>query len=95
MWCVLGTLGSFLKAASRSEGCLYLRLRLSPLALPCPRVDEEAATDWSAGMSLDPLSDREGFEEEHRRWCPRVRRGTEAAVALGAEETSDDARLPA
>jgi len=35
-------------------------------------------------MSLDPLSDLEGFDDDARRWCPRPMKGAEAAaVALG------------
>lgn len=68
MWWVVGTLGSFLKELSFSEASLFLRFRFSPAALPSARAEADAGTDWPAGMSLDPLSDLEGFEEEHRRW---------------------------
>ena len=70
MWCVLGTLGSFLNEASFPDASLFLRLLLSPEALPSARAVEEAGTDWPAPveMSLEPLSDFEGFDEEKRRW---------------------------
>lgn len=89
MWCVLGTLGSFL-VASRSA----LRFRFSPPALLWPRGD--AATDWPGDMSLESLSDLEGFDDEHRRWWPRPMKGVDAAAAaLGAEEAKDGASPPA
>jgi hypothetical protein len=61
---VLGTLGNFLIEAARSEASLLLfRFRFS-----LPDLGEVAAgTDWPAEISLAPLSDFEGFEEEHRR----------------------------
>lgn len=67
MWCVLGTLGSLLKVASRSDASLVFRFRLSAV-LPSARADvDEAGTDCPAEMSLEPLSGREGFEDEYRR----------------------------
>ena len=60
MWWVLGTLGSFLKAAFRSaESLVY---RLLP-ALLSPRADADAGTDCPAAISLG-ASDREGFDDE-------------------------------
>lgn len=83
MWYVLGTLGSLLKEASLSDASLDLRLRLS---LPVLGADvAEAGTDCPAAISLEPLSDRDGFEDEQRRWWPRKATGAEAA-------TVDDAR---
>lgn len=81
---MLGTLGSFLKLVFLSS--LFLRFLFSPAALPSALVDaEDAGTVRPAAMSLDPLSAGfEGFEEEHRRWWPRVK--TEAA--FGAEAMS-------
>lgn len=50
--------------AARSEASLLLfRFRFS---LP-DFGDVAAGTDWPAEISLAPLSDFEGFEEEHRR----------------------------
>jgi hypothetical protein len=61
----LGTLGSFFIEAARSEASLLLlRFRFSPPDLGVV----VAGTDWPAEISLEPLSDLEGFEEEHRRW---------------------------
>lgn len=93
MWCVLGTLGSFF-VASR---LILLRFLLSPPAPPALPAAVSAARPWAAtllvaGMSLDSLSDREGFEEEHRLWWPRPRNGVEADAALGADETRVDVR---
>lgn len=94
MWCVLGTLGSFFAAASRSDDFRFL---FSPPDLPCPRAEADAGTDWLAGMSLEPLSDREGFDDDDLRWCPRPKKGTDvAAAALGtAEQTSVEVSPPA
>lgn len=92
MWCVLGTLGSFLNGASFADASLFFRLLLSPVALPSARADDEAGTDWSAPaeMSLEPLSDFEGLDDEKRRWWPRMKTGEEAA-ALDAEDAMDEA----
>ena len=67
---MLGTLGSFLNEAPFEDASLFFRLLLSPDALPFARAVDEAATDWPAPveMSLEPLSDFEGFDEEKRRW---------------------------
>lgn len=70
-----------------------LRFRFSPPALPSPRAEaDDAGTDWPAAMSLEPLSGREGLEEEKRRWWPRAKTGTVAAAALGAEEAREQTR---
>jgi hypothetical protein len=80
MWCVLGTLGNFLTEAARSEASLLLlRFRFS---VPDLGLAVEAGTDWPADISLEPLSDLEGLEEEHRRCWLRRKTG----MALGAEE---------
>jgi len=100
MWWVLGTLGSFRnEAALTSEASLLFRFRFSPAALPSPRAEaDDAGTDWPAATSLEPLSGREGFEEEKRRWWPRTKSGTVAVAAfLEAEEAaaSEETRPPA
>lgn len=77
MWWVVGTLGSFLKAAFRSDESLVFRFLLPLLS---PRVDVDAGTE--AAISLGS-SDREGFEEENRRWG-RFRMKLEAAT-FGAD----------
>lgn len=60
---MLGTLGSF--CAEACEDLDFL-LRFSPEDF----ADwVEAGTDWPAGRSLGPLSELEGFDEEHLRWC--------------------------
>lgn len=81
---MLGTLGSFLKAASRSVDSLGFRFLLP---LPSPRDDVEAGTDWRAAIPLGS-SDLEGFDEENRRWG-RLRMKLEAVI-FGA----DAARAP-
>ncbi len=91
MWCVAGTLGSFLNEASRAAASLLFRFRLSPEALPSCR-DDEAGTDWPAENSLEPLSGREGLDEEKRRWWPRMMTGVEAAAATAALGAADAAR---
>jgi hypothetical protein len=91
MWCVLGTLGSFFIEALLSEPSLFFRFLLSPPVLPSVRAAGDAATDSPAEMSLDPLSDLEGFDDEHLRWWPRAKTETDAA-ALGADVTRDVAR---
>jgi hypothetical protein len=42
-------------------------------------------------MSLGPSFDREGFEEENLRWCPRTKTGAEAAATL--DLGTEDARV--
>lgn len=80
---MLGTLGNFFTEADRSEvSLLLLRFRFS---LPDLGV-AAAGTDCPAEISLDPLSDFEGFEEEHRRWCARIKTG----VVLGVVEAKED-----
>jgi hypothetical protein len=81
--CVLGTLGSFCDAAS------FVRLFLfSGPALASPARDDDdvvagtAAADWP-GISLGPLSELEGLDEEQRRWW-RKGRETPTAAAMGA-----------
>jgi hypothetical protein len=94
MWCVLGTLGRLLKEdAAFCDPSLFFRFLLSLPALPSLRAAGEAVTDWPAATSLAPLSDLEGLDEEHRRWCPRTKIGAEAATALGAEGARQDTRL--
>lgn len=76
-----------------------MRFRFSLPALPSARADpDEAGTDWPAAISLDPLSDLEGFEEEHRRWWLRTARGAdfdadearaETMPVWGVEETAE------
>lgn len=83
---MLGTLGSFFIAAFLSEAFLFL---FSPPVLPCPRADADAGTDWS-GMSLAPLSDLDGFDDDARRWCPR--QGTEAAAEEATLGRTEQAR---
>lgn len=91
---MLGTLGSFLKEATRSDESLFFRFLLSPPALPSPRLElEDAGTDWSAEMSLDPLSDLDGLDEENLRWWPLTMTGLE--VALGAAAVREATRPPA
>ena len=91
MWCVLGTLGSFFTEALLSEASLSFRFLLSLPALPSARAAGEAATDSPAEMSLGPLSDREGFDDEHLLWWPRAKTDA-AAAAFGAAAASVDAR---
>jgi hypothetical protein len=85
---VLGTLGSFLKAASRSDDSLAFRFLLP---LPSPREDVDAGTDWPVAIPLGS-SDLEGFEEENRRWG-RCKMKLEAATfgADAAREVSPPA----
>lgn len=62
---MLGTLGSFLNEAPLSEASLLFRFLFSVPVLPSLReVLEEAVTDWPVEMSLEPLSDLEGLEDE-------------------------------
>lgn len=82
---MLGTLGSLLNDASRSEVSFDLRLRLSLPDLGADAV--EAGTDWPAEISLEPLSELEGFDEEKRRWWPRKATGADMQTALAAENT--------
>lgn len=44
--------------------------------------------------SLEPLSDLEGFEDEHRRWWPRKKTGAEAAAGFGNPEAMVEAADP-
>lgn len=84
---MLGTLGSFCDASEVS-----LLLRFLPLDfVSADREDADAGTaaDWP-GMSLEPLSELEGFEEEHRRWCRKGREAPTAAAALGAEALMEE-----
>lgn len=79
MWCVLGTLGSFL-AASRSA---FWRFLLSAAALLAwPRAE---GTLWPVDMSSEPLSEREGFDDEYRLWWPRAKMGGETAVHVDVD----------
>lgn len=62
---MLGTLGSLLKEAPLSEASLLFRFLFSVLVLPSVReVLDEVVTDWPVEMSLEPLSDLEGLEDE-------------------------------
>ena len=61
---MLGTLGSFFTEAVEAS-LLLLRFRFS---LPDLGAVAEAGTDEPADISLEPLSDFEGLEEEYRRW---------------------------
>jgi hypothetical protein len=92
MWWVLGTLGRLLKEEGFCAASLFFRFRLSPPVLPSLRVVAEAGTEEPAATSLDPLSDLEGFEDEHRRWWRPTKMGAVEATAFGAEETRHEAR---
>jgi hypothetical protein len=101
MWCVLGTLGSFLAAALLSAPSLFFRFLLSPPAFCAddeddPEDEDVAATDSPAAMSLAPLSDLDGFEDEHLRWwAPRTSATDPPAVAaLGAAAAANVETMP-
>lgn len=82
---MLGTLGSFCDAALLSALSLLLRFLVFVLASPDREdVDAGTAADWP-GMSLGPLSELEGFDDDARRWCRKGREAPTAAAALGAE----------
>lgn len=89
---MLGTLGSFCEAF-RSALSLLFRFRFSPVVLLWPdREEADAGTaDWP-GISLGPLSELEGFEEDHRRWWRMGLAMPTVAAALGAEVLKDETR---
>jgi len=71
--CVLGTLGSFWVADCWSFG---FRPRFSPDDFAdwlddAEDDDDDAGTDWPAGMSLGPLSGLDGLDDEHLLWWRR------------------------
>jgi len=71
---------------------LLFRFLFSVVALPSLLEALEVVTDCPAEISLEPLSDLEGLEDEHRRWWPRTRTGDVATAVRAADDASGEAK---
>jgi hypothetical protein len=45
-------------------------------------------------MSLEPLSDLDGFDDDARRWCPRRKKGVDEALGRTDDARADVSPLP-